>query len=244
MGNVVPIFQKDLLLTLNAIATKRPVFIWGQPGIGKSAIVEQFAAEQGLECVSLLGSQLSPTDIYGSPQLVDGRTQYCPPRIIMREKPFVLFLDELNGASQDVQKAFYSLIHDHQVGEYHLPDGTIIIGAGNRKWDAAIVNQMSSALINRMVQIHLEVSPNDWLEWAEEEEVHPSILKYIRKHPDQLSMPATDDEFPFSTPRAWHILSDVMYQWHESEVAVSIAAYGVLTYSHAQQFMEFLKGTN
>lgn len=45
----------DVLLN---VATVRPVFIWGAPGIGKSAIVRQFAADGGLECVSLLGSQL------------------------------------------------------------------------------------------------------------------------------------------------------------------------------------------
>lgn len=33
---------KELLLQVGLV---RPVFIWGAPGIGKSAIVEQFAAE-------------------------------------------------------------------------------------------------------------------------------------------------------------------------------------------------------
>lgn len=36
---------KELLLQVGLV---RPVFIWGAPGIGKSAIVEQFAAELGL----------------------------------------------------------------------------------------------------------------------------------------------------------------------------------------------------
>ena len=47
---------KELLLQVGLV---RPVFIWGAPGIGKSAIVEQFAAELGLPCVCLTGSQLA-----------------------------------------------------------------------------------------------------------------------------------------------------------------------------------------
>ena len=76
--------------------------------------------------------------------------------MIAREEPYVLFLDELNACSQEVQKAFYSLIYERRVGEYHLPEGSIVIGAGNRTQDAAIVKTMSSALINRMFHVQME----------------------------------------------------------------------------------------
>lgn len=49
------------------VAIVRPVFIGGPPGIGKSSLVEQFAASVGLECVSLLGSQLAPRGPGGRP---------------------------------------------------------------------------------------------------------------------------------------------------------------------------------
>jgi MoxR-like ATPase len=52
----------DFLLN---VAVVRPVFMWGPPGIGKSALVRRFADTVGLECVSLLGSQLAPEDLLG-----------------------------------------------------------------------------------------------------------------------------------------------------------------------------------
>ena len=58
--------QTQLLDVLLNVALIRPVFIWGAPGIGKSSIVEKFAASLGLTCVSLLGSQLAPEDIIGA----------------------------------------------------------------------------------------------------------------------------------------------------------------------------------
>lgn len=84
--------------------------------------------------------------------------------MISRKEPYVLFLDELNACSQYVQKAFYSLIHERKFGKYHLPEGSIIVGAGNRAQDSAIVKNMSSALINRMFHIQMKADSRQWSE--------------------------------------------------------------------------------
>ena len=117
MNLTVAVYHRQLLDVLLNVGLIRPVFIWGAPGIGKSAIVQEFADALGLECVSLLGSQLAPEDIIGVPQIQDGFSQFCPPRTIAREEPYVLFLDELNACTSEVQKAFYSLIHERRIGE-------------------------------------------------------------------------------------------------------------------------------
>lgn len=123
MNLAYSVTQNELLDILLNIAPTRPVFIWGAPGIGKSALVEKFSLEVGLPCVSLLGSQLAPEDIIGIPQIKGDTSEFLPPKMIARKEPYVLFLDELNACSQEVQKAFYSLIHERRVGEYHLPAG-------------------------------------------------------------------------------------------------------------------------
>src|SRR5258707_4972871 len=156
MNAVITLTQKQLSDFLLNVAVVRPVFIWGPPGIGKSSLVQQFAAQVGLPCVSLLGSQLAPEDILGVPQILGDTSRFCPPRTIAREDAYCLFLDELNACSHEVQKAFYSLIHERRVGEYELPAGSIVIGAGNRAQDSAIVKPMSSAPLNRMVHLHLK----------------------------------------------------------------------------------------
>ena len=115
MNIPITVNQKELLDILLNVALIRPVFIWGVPGIGKSSIVENFAESLGLSCISMLGSQLAPEDIIGVPQIIDGKSVFCPPRMIARDEPYCLFLDELNACSQEVQKAFYSLIHDRNV---------------------------------------------------------------------------------------------------------------------------------
>src|SRR5437588_6169008 len=185
MDSTVTVTQKRLFDVLLNVALVRPVFIWGPPGIGKSSIVQQFAASLGLPCVSLLGSQLAPEDLIGVPQIVDGVSRFCPPSSIARAEPYCLFLDELNACSHEVQKAFYSLIHERRIGEYHLPEGSLVIGAGNRAQDSAIVKPMSSALMNRMRPLQ-RVSVQDSLEWAHANVIHPTILEYIGIRPDHL----------------------------------------------------------
>lgn len=239
----ITVNQAELLDVLLNVAIARPVFIWGAPGIGKSSIVEKFADSLGLPCVSMLGSQLAPEDIIGVPQIVDGKSVFCPPRIIARDEAYCLFLDELNACSQEVQKAFYSLIHDRRIGEYFLPEGSIIIGAGNRAQDNAIVKPMSSALINRMFHVELTVSHRDWLEWAGQSGIHPYIMEYIGLRPDHLWKQPPKTEEPFSTPRSWHMLSDAIAGYGDdiTEKQLEILASGCLSANHATQFRAFTK---
>ena len=82
MNLAVSVDQKQLLDILLNVGIVRPVFIWGAPGIGKSAIVEQFAADMGLPCVSLVGSQLAQEYIICVPQIVNGRSVFCAPKMI------------------------------------------------------------------------------------------------------------------------------------------------------------------
>lgn len=245
MNPVKSVTPSQLSGFLLNVAVVRPVFIWGAPGIGKSSLVEKFAHQLGLSCVSLLGSQLAPEDLIGVPQITDGVSRFCPPASIARKDAYCLFLDELNACSHEVQKAFYSLIHERRIGEYHLPEGSIVIGAGNRAQDSAIVKPMSSALINRMVHVHLKVCAKDWTVWATENGIHPLVLDYLQLRPDQLwSMPPKHEE-PFSSPRAWHMLSDSLTEYGPrlTDDQLEILAFGCLSPVHAGQFKAFVKQT-
>ncbi|WP_414731501.1 AAA family ATPase [Vitreimonas sp.] len=235
---------RELMDFLLNVAPVRPVFVWGPPGIGKSSIVQQFAEAVGLDCVSLLGSQLAPEDLIGVPKIEGGKTRFHPPAQIARETAYCLFLDELNACSHDVQKAFYSLINDRRIGEYALPQGSVVIGAGNRAQDAAIVRALSSALINRLIHVQLRADAADWIAWAEGSSVDPLVIDYIRLRPDQLWSKPPKHEEPFSTPRAWAFLSEAWQAYAEdnrNEAVADVLASGLLTPSHARGFIAFYR---
>ena len=238
---VSPVQVPELLLGL---ATVRPVFLWGAPGIGKSSLVRQFADSLGLDCVSLIGTQLAPEDLIGVPQITpEGRSRFCPPESIARDEPYCLFLDELNAATPDVQKAFYSLILDRRIGSYELPPGSIVIGAGNRATDGALARPMASALVNRLAHVHLRASSADWLAWAAGNGIHRWITDYLAERPDHLWSAPPKSEEPFSTPRAWHMLSDALHSFGPTLEAetLKVLAYAMLTPAHAVSFCGYAK---
>jgi len=135
MNAVATVTQSQLVEPLLAVSPVRPVFIWGPPCAGTSSIVPRFASDVGPACDSPLGPQPAPEDLLGVPRLDGGTSRFCPPRTIARTEPYCLFLDELNACAHGVQTAFYSLIHERRIGEYHLPPGSIVNGTGDRARD-------------------------------------------------------------------------------------------------------------
>jgi MoxR-like ATPase len=237
---VTPGQLPDVLLH---VAVARPVFVWGAPGIGKSSLVRDFAASLGLDCVTLVGTQLAAEDLIGVPELRDGRSRFAPPESIARDEPYCLFLDELNASTPEVQKAFYSLILDRRIGAYELPPGSIVIGAGNRSTDNALARPMASALVNRLIHVHLRASVDDWLAWAGGAGIHGWIVSYLTERPDHLWSAPPKVEEVFSTPRSWHMLSDALRSYGESvpDATLRLLAAGTLTPAHASAFCGYVK---
>ncbi|MFO1148845.1 MAG: hypothetical protein U1E62_10765 [Alsobacter sp.] len=206
-GEGVTLHQAKTLV--RCMAHEQSFLLLSPPGLGKSDMVYQAAREAGLPCRSLLGTQIAPEDVSGVPRIVGERSVFCPPRILLPEKPepFCLFLDELPACPPDVQKAFYSLLLERRLGEHALPAGTWVVAAGNRLQDRALVRAMSSALVNRVTILQLRVDIDEWLAWGQRAGVRPEILSFIRTVPDALMRAVPADPVPFSTPRAWALLS-------------------------------------
>ena len=219
------------------------VLLLSPPGIGKSAAVTQVAMEAGLPCTSLLGTQLAPEDVSGIPHIENGRSVFCPPKIILPEdlsSPFCLFLDELPACSPDIQKAFYSLLLERRIGENHLPKGTWGVAAGNRPEDHALVRSLSSALVNRVVILNVKVSFQEWVVWAKKNGVRQDILSFLLCNPEALQRPTPSAPVPFSTPRSWTQLSNALTLMEKSggldTATLEALAHGCVSIEDATTF--------
>lgn len=206
-NEVVTLRQAKTLI--KCMAQEQSFLLLSAPGVGKSEMVYEAAREAGLPCRSLLGTQIAPEDVSGVPRIVGERSVFCPPRILLPERPepFCLFLDELPACAPDIQKAFYSLLLERRLGEHALPPGTWVVAAGNRLQDRALVRAMSSALINRVTILNVRHDVDEWLAWAQRAGVRAEIRGFIATVPDALMRPVPADPVPFSTPRAWAQLS-------------------------------------
>ena len=218
-----------------------PAFIWGPPGIGKSAIVHKIAAEATLPVIDLRASLLDPTDLRGIPAIVDKQAVWCPPAFLPTDTdvPGILFLDEINAAPPLVQASLYQLVLDRRVGEYILPDGWWIVAAGNRQKDRAVTFRMSSALSNRFVHLDLDTDVSDWRAWALEKELEPLVVAFIGYRPALLREdPGESAAFP--TPRSWEMLSDIIKKFGSPQACLDIIP-GVVGSGASTEFAAFVK---
>jgi hypothetical protein len=206
-GDTITLAEAKSLI--RCLAHEESLLLLSSPGVGKSDVVRQAAAEAGLECRSLLGTQIAPEDVSGVPKVLGERTVFCPPRVVLPEddRPYCLFLDELPASPPDVQKAFYSLLLERRLGEHRLPRNSWVIAAGNRVEDQALTRSLSSALVNRLFLVPIRVDVAGWLAWAEQAGVRAEVRAFIHYVPQALCQPAPRDPVPFSTPRAWALLS-------------------------------------
>jgi hypothetical protein len=193
------------------LPTRRPLYLWGPPGVGKSSLVRQAAARAGLEVLDVRAVLLDPVDLRGLPRVEGDRALWCPPAFLPRDGEGVLFLDELAQAPPLVQAACLSLTLDRRVGEYVLPAGWGVVAASNRQEDRAGAHRLISPLLNRFVHLDLEVSGDDWHDWAVGAGVAPEVRGFLRYRPALLFQfePRVNTR-AFPTPRSWEFVSLVL----------------------------------
>jgi hypothetical protein len=199
-------------LALSALLpTRRPVYLWSPPGVGKSSLVHQAAEQAGVDVLDVRAVLLDPVDLRGLPRIDKDSALWCPPAFLPRSGEGVLFLDELAQAPPLVQAACLQLVLDRRLGEYVLPDGWGVVAASNRQEDRAGAHRLISPLLNRFIHIDLEVSHDDWQAWAVQAGVAPEVRSFLRFRPALLfQFDPTSNQRSFPTPRSWEFVSQVL----------------------------------
>jgi energy-coupling factor transporter ATP-binding protein EcfA2 len=233
-----------------AISKKRPVFLWGPPGIGKSDIVAQIT--NNLPNSYLIDVRLSlwePTDIKGIPYFNsnDNTMTWAPPSELPSEEfasqydNIVLFLDEMNSAAPAVQAAAYQLILNRKVGTYKLPDNVLIVAAGNREADKGVTYRMPAPLANRFVHLEMAVNFDDWFQWAVENKIHNDVVGYLTfSKKDLYDFDPKSPSRSFATPRSWSFVSELLEDEDDDNTTTDLVS-GAIGEGLAVKFMAHRK---
>jgi len=68
------------------VSARQPVFVWGGPGVGKSAIVRQLAEALKITLQDVRALLLDPVDLRGLPFLgTDGRSKWATPEFFPQD---------------------------------------------------------------------------------------------------------------------------------------------------------------
>ena len=233
-----------------AIAKKRPIFLWGPPGIGKSDIVAQIT--DSLPNSHLIDIRLSlwePTDIKGVPyfdsnigKMVWGEPEELPDEEFAAQYDnIVVFFDEMNSAAPAVQAAAYQLILNRRVGKYRLPDNVMIVAAGNREADKGVTYRMPAPLANRFVHLELGVNFDDWFNWAVDNKIHQDVVSYLQfAKQDLYDFDPKGSSRSFATPRSWSFVSELLEDNDDENTTTDLVA-GCVGEGLAVKFMAHRK---
>jgi hypothetical protein len=234
---------------LTAFKVKRPVFLWGPPGIGKSELVEGIAEELGGLMIDLRLGQMEPTDIRGIPFYNKEKNvmEFAPPidlpdaETAAQYPIVVLFLDEMNSAPASVQSAAYQLILNRRVGKYVLPDNVVMVAAGNRESDKGVTYRMPTPLANRFIHQEMKVDFASWQDWAVNHNIHKDVVGYLSfAKGDLYDFDAKSASRAFATPRSWSFVSQLLDDGVDDETLTNLIA-GTVGEGLAVKFMSHRK---
>ena len=210
------------------IERQRPLFLMGPPGIGKTAIMEQISQELGVGLVSYSMSHHTRQSALGLPYITtkvyDGRevsvSEYTMSEIISSVfdlmadtglKEGILFLDEVNCVSETLAPAMLQFLQYKTFGKYQVPEGWVVVTAGNPPEYNNSVREMDIVTWDRLKRIDIVPDYAAWKEYAVNIGVHPAITTYLDiKKNDFYEVETTADGKTFVTARGWVDLSSMM----------------------------------
>ena len=237
---------------------KRPVLALSSPGIGKSSVVYQVAAELGREyreefgVIEIRAATSNPAELADIKYIVNGEvtnaiqgwlpTQEKVDAGLVPKRGFI-FCDEMADGGMATQSALQQLLLDRRLGSARLAKGWATTGASNRTSDKAAAGRLSTALINRCIVVTIDPDTDVFLEWGADNDLHYAIHAFCKWRPVPWTFDPNSkaDNPAFCSPRSFHILSDVLHEDPEPDYELIVGTIGDATGS---EFAGFLKMMN
>ena len=204
---------------------QRPLLLIGPPGIGKTAIMEQAAAECGVGLVAYTITHHTRQSAIGLPEIVKRNyggkgmmvTDYTMSEIVASvydcmentgRKEGILFIDEINCVYETLAPAMLALLQNKTFGSHKIPEGWILVAAGNPPEYNKSVREFDIVTLDRVRKLTIEPDCDIWLKYAGQQKVHQAIISYLSvKKNNFYAVENTVDGKFFVTARGWEDLS-------------------------------------
>ncbi len=239
---------------------QRPIMIMGAPGLGKTAIMSQIAAELGIGYVgytithhtrqSAIGLPMIETRCFGGEE--SPITRYTMSEIIASvyeameaqgRREGILFIDEVNCVSETLSAAMLDLLQNKKFGPHRIPPGWVLVAAGNPPEFNSSAREFDIATLDRIRVIEVEPDTDVWLRYAVSAGVHDSVTYYLNVKPQNLlSIRSTPDGPVFVTPRGWEDLSTVLKEYDSLglETDIGLVSQYIRDPDIASEFVRYL----
>lgn len=207
---------------------QRPVLLMGPPGIGKTQIMEQIAAENGVGLVAYTITHHTRQSAVGLPfiekRVFDGTevsvTEYTMSEILASVymlmertglKEGILFLDEINCVSETLAPMMLQFLQCKTFGNQRLPEGWLIAAAGNPPEYNRSVREFDVVTLDRVKRIEVKEDFAVWKEYARSKGLHGAVVSYLDiKKENFYRVETTAEGLQFATARGWEDLSELL----------------------------------
>jgi len=123
----------------------------------------------------------------------------------------ILFIDEINCVSETLAPAMLQFLQCKTFGSHEIPQGWIIVAAGNPPEYNKSVREFDVVTMDRVKKIEVEPDYTAWKEYAQKEQIHSAVISYLDTRPGSFyKMETTVDGRKFATPRGWEDLSTML----------------------------------
>lgn len=200
--------------------------------------MEQIASELGVGLVSYSMTHHTRQSALGLPFIekkIYGGVEYSVSEYTMSEiissvydmmertgvKEGMLFLDEINCVSETLAPAMLQFLQYKIFGRHHVPDGWIVVTAGNPPEYNNSVRDFDIVTWDRLKRIDVEPDYDVWKEFAFQKGVHPAIITYLDIKKDNFyKIESTVDGKNFVTARGWNDLSEMIRLYEQNGLTV------------------------
>lgn len=209
---VSPSEAASALTTL--LPLQEPLMLVGPPGAGKTSLVTQACDTLGYDLLTRHPVVDDPTDYKGLPvAMEDGTAKFTPfgdlMQLLHADRPTVCLLDDLGQAPPAVQAAAMQLLLARRINGHAVSDSVVFVAATNRREDRAGVSGILEPVKSRFAAIlHVEPNADDWIKWAIDAGLHPTVIAFVAWRPSSLSdWEPTGRITNGGNPRTLHALS-------------------------------------
>lgn len=214
--------EKELMYFQVMWAKYGVLFITSKPGVAKSAIGKSIAKKMGFKYIDMRLSMSDEGD-FKYPYLEDvlddsgNKTKvsgYAVPEWAYKSnsQPTIIHFEELNRAPLFVRNAALQILLEREIGDFKFNDNVIMMASGNlggdgADGDGADVEELDSALNNRLVHIPHNITNKEWIDNYAQFDCHETIVNYIKSHPEKIYQRPSDEVKAYATNRSWTMLS-------------------------------------
>ena len=260
-GKTITLSQAATLIRHNP---ETVFLLQGEPGIGKSSILESLAEDLGYDYAYIDVPNMDLGDI--CMPVVDHTTRttkyYPNARFKLQEgKPVLIMLDEFSKGADPVKNMLHPLFEkaNPRLGDVPLPrypQPSIVFLTGNLSTDG-VGDSLKAHTRNRIVPVHVR-KPNaeEWVLWGSRHDIAPEVLAFVSRYPQTLEsyLDAEQKDNPyifnprkpqtsFISPRSLHTASNIVkarvHYDTDSLIAALTGAIGEAGARDLQAFIAF-----